>query len=450
MRLTEQIQEAGIVGCGGAGFPTHAKYETDRIETIIINGAECEPLLQNDCYLMRHMAAELVRGAGLLLEGTSAKECVFALKESYREETDALRAAIQISGGPIRLHLMKSYFPAGDEQLMVYEVTGRIVPPAGIPIEAGCVVTNVATLLCIAQAWEGIPFTQKYLTVTGEVARPIIARVPVGTPVSECLRLAGGVVTDPYVVVNGGPMMGKIMTAEEAELACVTKTMSGLLVLPSDNAMVRRSQISIKTMQNRAMSACIQCSFCTQLCPRHLLGHPLEPHRIMRRIASGQAFEDLLEDPVIQSVALCSSCGVCEVFACPMGLMPRQVNVRLKEQLAKKGIRYTRPDGDLKANKERQDRKIPADRMARRAGMQSYLDIRIDTLEILPPEEVKEVRIGLRQGIGAPSVPAVQTGDLVKCNQTIALCPDGKLGSALHASIDGRVTVTDTQIMISR
>lgn len=114
-------------------------------------------------------------------------------------------------------------FPAGDEQTLVYEVTGRVVPPAGIPIRVGCVVSNIATILCIHQALADLPFTQKYLTVTGEVHEPVIVKAPIGTPVRDCIELAGGPAVSDYVVINGGPMMGKLMTREQAENAFVTK-----------------------------------------------------------------------------------------------------------------------------------------------------------------------------------------------------------------------------------
>ena len=329
MNLAETIRAAGIVGCGGAGFPTHVKYTGGQTETILVNGAECEPLLATHRYLMRHFAREIVSAAAALGRETGAKRCVIALKAAYTAERAALEAAIAEQAAPVALHLLESFFPAGDEQSLVFEVTGRVVPPGGIPLAVGCVVNNTATVLCIHHAMEGRPFTQKYLTVTGEVAAPCIVKAPVGTPVEACIALAGGTPLSDYAVVNGGPMMGRPMTREEAGHAYVTKTMSGLIVLPPDSPVVRRAQTQPEHMVNRARSACIQCSFCTQLCPRALLGHPLQPHRIMRRLAAG-GLEALLDTPEGRSAALCCECGICEIYACPMGLQPRQVNAALK------------------------------------------------------------------------------------------------------------------------
>lgn len=446
MQLPDQIRRAGIVGCGGAGFPAHVKYSAEGIETILINGAECEPLLQTDQYLMRNKAKELIDAAGLLLAETKAKRCVIALKHSYMREIQALEEAIAKQTASISLHQLESFFPAGDEQTIVYEVTGKVVPPGGIPIQVGCVVSNIATLYGIYEAAAGIPFTQKYLTVTGEVEKPVITKVPIGTPVSECLRLAGGTTLKDYVVINGGPMMGKLMTREEADQAFVTKTMSGLIVLPADSSIARGAEVTVRQMLNRAKSACIQCSFCTQLCPRNLLGHPLEPHRIMRKLASCQDMAELSDDPDVRNAALCCECGICELYACPMGLQPRRVNSILKEAYAKAGIRYQRPEGSWEAMPERELRKAPTGRVAARAGVKRYETIHIDTL--MEPEVGGYVCLSLKQGIGAASSPIVKNGERVQTGQLIAACPEGSLGSELHASINGIVTVLADSIEI--
>lgn len=445
MQLTELIYQAGIIGCGGAGFPTHAKYN-GTIETIIINGAECEPLLQTDRYLMRNKAGELIKAADMLLRETGAGGCVIALKASYTREIGALEEAIRSLGSKVRLHRLESFFPAGDEQTIVYEVTGKVVPPAGIPLNVGCVVNNVATLYSIYEAMEGRPFTQKYLTVTGEVKHPVIAKVPIGTPVGECLKLAGGPLLWDYVVVNGGPMMGKLMTKEEAESAHVTKTMSGLIVLSTDSSIARRSEVTLKHMLNRAKSACIQCSFCSQLCPRALLGHPLEPHRIMRKLSSCRDLTEILDDQDVRNAALCCECGICEVYACPMGLQPRKVNSLLKRELAGAGIRYQRTEGEWKPDPNRNMRKAPTARVASRAGVAAFEEIRIDELKEITPALSGTVRLALRQSIGAPSQPIVKDGERVKEGQLIAVCPEGSLGSALHASISG-VAVLEEQYL---
>ena len=179
MDLLNCIKEAGIVGCGGAGFPTHVKYSGGGVEYLIINGAECEPLLRTDRYIMKHLGERVVSAAEAVQELLGAAQCRIALKKTYTEEIKALEKVLKAKNSRVELAKMDSFYPAGDEQTMVYEVTGRVVPPAGIPLDVGCVVSNVATMLGISDAMEGKPFTEKYLTVTGEVRNPSVLHVPV-------------------------------------------------------------------------------------------------------------------------------------------------------------------------------------------------------------------------------------------------------------------------------
>lgn len=145
MTLLEQIKEAGIVGCGGAGFPTHVKLNCT-VEYLIINAAECEPLLRTDRFLMLHKAREIVTAAGMIGDMVQAGKRYIVLKETYSEEIAALEAAITELHSPVKLYKMKNFYPAGDEQIMVCDVTGRTVPPSGIPLDVGAVVSNLATV----------------------------------------------------------------------------------------------------------------------------------------------------------------------------------------------------------------------------------------------------------------------------------------------------------------
>lgn len=447
MNLTEKIAAAGVVGCGGAGFPTHAKLK-GAIEYLIVNGAECEPLLRTDRYIMTNKAPELVAALQALKRELSIEHCVIALKDSYREETAALTKAIEEAGAEIRLHHLGGFYPAGDEQTIVHEVTGKVVPPAGIPIAVGAVVDNVATILAIYDAMQNRPLTHKYLTVTGEVARPTVLYVPVGTSFSRCIELAGGALHRDYYVVSGGPMMGKGMTKQESEGANVTKTTSGILVLPAQGYHAAQGDISVKHMLNRASSACIQCSACTQLCPRHLLGHPLQPHMIMRRMAMCRDLDSMLDDPVVQTAQLCCECGVCEAYACPMDLQPRKINAMIKKKLAASGFRY-RPPADTQwvPDENREMRKVPSKRLAARVGALDYYSYEIKDLIA---DEPSQVQIPCKMHIGAPARPVVSAGEFVTGGQLIAACPDGALGANIHASISGQVVSVGDNIVIRK
>jgi Na+-translocating ferredoxin:NAD+ oxidoreductase RnfC subunit len=237
--LVEAVRAAGVVGAGGAGFPTHTKLAA-QVDTVIANGAECDPLLQCDQRLMESRAAEMVRGMQLTMDATGATQGILALKDEYTTATSALRRAIAAADTKADLSLlqMESRYPAGDEFVLVFEATGRIVPETGLPLHVGCLVQNVQTLFNIARAAKGAAVTHRLLTVAGAVARPVTLWAPVGTSLRDVLRWAGGILpprwsqrtASDYSVVVGGPMMGKVAkTLDEP----VTKTTSGLIVLPN-------------------------------------------------------------------------------------------------------------------------------------------------------------------------------------------------------------------------
>ena len=226
----------------------------------------------------------------------------------------------------------------------------------------------------------------------------------------------------------------------------MTKTTSGILVLPADSGPARAAAVDLRRMVSRARSVCIQCSSCTQLCPRHLLGHPLEPHRIMRRVAMGGPLQALLGEPEIQNAQLCCECGVCEVYACPMGLFPRKINQAIKRELAAAGIR--RPvdvDGACHPRTGREERKAPSQKVAARAGVGKYDGYELRELLVGQPDRVE---IPLKIHIGAPAVPVVAAGDRVAEGRVVALPPEEALGAAVHASITGRVASVGVRIVI--
>lgn len=444
MSLKDKVRDAGVAGCGGAGFPTAVKLG-GTYEYLIVNGVECEPLLRTDRYIMRTFADRIVSAVSAVQKELAIPNAVIALKHNYTQEIESLKNAIKAAGASVTIHQLESFYPAGDEQTLVYEVTGRIVPPGGIPGKVGVVVDNVGTMLAIQDALENVPFTRKYLTVNGDVAKPAVLKVPVGTSFKKCLELAGGTLSDQFVLVSGGPAMGRIIKQENLEKEFVTKTTSGILVLPADGYHASYQDMNPIHMLSRARSACIQCSFCTQLCPRALLGHPLKPHKIMRKMAVSADIPSVLDDPEIQEAQLCCECGVCEIYACPMGLQPRRINGLIKRELAKNGIKFNAGDIALASDPERETRKAPSKRLAGRMGLASYYDTDIKTFI---EYQTDQVSIPLKMTVGAPCVPCVKKGDKVKAGDVIAQVPDKALGARIHASIDGRVSAVDDKITI--
>lgn len=433
--IVNKVKAAGVVGAGGAGFPTWAKL-AGGVDTIVVNGAECEPLLRVDQQLMERSPEAMLRGLEAVLAATGARGGVIATKAKYKGGIAALQK--HLNPARVRLHLLDDFYPAGDEQVTVYEVTGRLVPQGGIPLKVGCVVVNVETLLNVAAALDGAPVTGKYVTIAGEVAQPATLRLPVGTSVAAALQLAGVKTTAGMRVIDGGPMMGKLVESLEQP---VTKTTKGLLVLPEDHPVIRKRLQSCERIIRQARSACIQCRFCTDLCPRFLLGHALEPHRVMRAVRNVEAAPDSLK-----MAFACTECGVCEQYACFMDLSPRKMNALIKQELAAKGIKPDAPPAQPVPATMREHRKIPVKRLVTRLGLDSY-----NKPAPLSGEEVAvaQVVLPLKQHVGAPGKPVVEPGQLVRRGDLVAAAPAEGLGANIHASIDGRVVEASGRIVLA-
>lgn len=439
MDLLEQIYNAGVIGAGGAGFPTHKKLNC-KVEYFIINAAECEPLLQTDKYIIRNFSHEIIKAVEATAAEVGAEKAVIGLKKKYISEIEVLNKAIKDLNSKVKLHYLKSIYPAGDEHVLVNDVTKKVIPPGGIPLNVGAVVSNVGTVLNIYEAMNGLPVTEKYVSVLGEVNNPKILKVPMGTSVLECIKAAGGASIKDFVLIMGGPMMGRLVLGDDIGKRTITKTDGGIIVLPKNHYLVMQRQVPIKHLINRAKSACIQCSACTEMCPRHLLGHPLRPHKIMRAISTtddyGESFKEAL---------LCSECGICEMYACPMGLSPRRINVFLKGKLRKKGIKYPAEAKEYKIRDYMDYKQVDVSRLVGRLNVSDYMMTNINKAEEYIPVEVS---IPLKQHIGMPAKPVVNAGDSVTKGQLIASVKYEDMGANVHASIDGTVISVDHNIVI--
>jgi len=208
MNLVDQVKDAGVVGAGGAGFPTHIKLQS-RVEYLLGNGAECEPLMHKDRELMKNFTAEIVKGMQLASEAVGASKIVIGVKAKNKSAIDALQD--EINNTNINIKEFGDFYPIGDEYELVYGITGRLIPPQRLPLDVGCVVNNVETFYNIYQASLGLPVTETFLTITGEVKKPLSTHVPVGMTVSDVLELAGGANIADFAVMESGLMMGKMV-----------------------------------------------------------------------------------------------------------------------------------------------------------------------------------------------------------------------------------------------
>lgn len=435
-KLSRILRENGIVGAGGAGFPTYGKL-SDKADTILMNCAECEPLLKLHQQLLQTHPREIMQAFALIAETVGAKEAVIGIKKEYTGTIEALKEYIDEFSG-MRIHELPGAYPMGDEVVLIYEALGRVVRPGGLPIECGVAVFNVETLYNVYRAvWENQPVNEKYVSVVGEVEHPVTVRVPVGISVGETVAMAGKVTVEDPVYLLGGPMMGNFGTAAQP----VTKTTNAVIVLSRNHPLVLKKQSRFSVDVARAASSCCQCQTCTDLCPRHNLGHPITPHLFMRS-AANRDFKDLA--PFLDTM-FCSSCGVCELYSCPQGLAPRSMIAEYKAGLRREGIKP--PLRQAAPVKEaREYRKVPEERLMNRLGLARYnrpapLDDRA-----VP---CREAKILLSQHIGAPAKAVVSVGDTVEKGSLIAAAADG-LSVNIHASIAGRVAeVSDRYILIS-
>lgn len=431
--MVELVREAGVVGAGGAGFPTHVKIDA-KVDTVIANGSECEPLLHGDQHLMKAEPQRIIEGLDAVARHTGAERGIVAIKAKYAEAKAALKEAMT---GRERLEIfeLQDFYPAGDEFSLVYEVTGRLVPEGGIPLQVNVLVNNVETLYNIANAIEGIPVTHKIVTVTGAVAKPLTMKLPVGTSYAEAIKLAGGATVEDYVLLDGGPMMGKVV---EEPSSPITKTTNGVLLLPRDHRWVRKLIAEDRTAFKFSM-VCCHCNMCTDICPRNLLGHEIYPNRTMRAMA----LSSVIDISSYTNAFLCCECGLCD-FICPLDLLPREVNVILKRRLSEAGVRNPHRRSDLKPSPFRDYRKVPTDRLLLSLGLKGF-DSPAPMADF--QYEPEQVKIPLKQHIGAPAIPTVHVGQKVELGQPIGEIPEGSLGARVHASIPGTVISVDERFI---
>jgi Na+-translocating ferredoxin:NAD+ oxidoreductase RnfC subunit len=425
----ERIEELGIVGAGGGGFPAAVKFKT-QVSLVIANAAECEPLLHKDKELLLHASEPFLRGMRLAMELVGAREGVVGIKEKYHEIIEMLERVVPAG---IRVQPLPDCYPAGDEFLLVHMVTGRVIPPGGLPKDVDAVVANVETLINIAV---DRPVTHKYLTVAGAVETPVTLRVPIGITIGEVIEAAGGAAVSDFGVLLGGVMMAKPAASLDVP---VTKTTGGIVVLPATHSLIQRHNAPWLHVARIGRSACDQCRFCTEFCPRFLLGHPIEPHRAMQSLGFATG-----SDAAVATL-YCCECNLCTMFACPEDLDPKTVCVQNKPLARERGLTFKGDPKSIEPHPMAEFRRVPMRRLIARLGLGEFRNEGPLVDREFAPQKVK---IPLKQHAGAPAVAQIRTGDRVHAGDMLAVPPQGKLGARVHASIDGVATVTDDAVVI--
>lgn len=424
--LQKLMRDNGIVGCGGAGFPSYAKLNKNA-DTLIINCAECEPLLRLHRQLIEKKACEIMQTAELIAQTIGAKQVIIGIKAAYEKAVNELKANID-KFPLVKLSLLKEVYPAGDELVLIYETTGRVVQPGKLPISVGVIVYNVETIYNVYHALKGKPVTHKFVTVTGEVKEPKTFYAPIGSKIYGLVKRCRGATIENPAFLIGGPMMGFLGNDQDV----VTKTTNAIILLPQNHPVVLRKRTKVIYDLKRAMAACCQCNYCTDMCPRHLLGHPIDPASFMRVVSN----EDHTNSKPYLDIKYCSGCGVCEAYACQQGLSPRNLINAVKNRFKAAGVTYPPFEGEAKPIVDRELKRVPLPRLRSRLELDEYNNpapIYVD------PINAKEVVIKLNQHIGVPAQAIVKVNDLVKEGDKIASAQSESMSVNIHASIDGTV-----------
>ncbi len=307
--LQNVIRQCGIAGLGGAGFPAHVKLQEgveNSVDTLIINGVECEPYISCDDRLIREKAVYVVAGARMIRHAVQAKHCVIAVEDDMPEAYETLAAEIQ-DDYDIELLKVPSRYPAGGEKQLIQLLTGKQVPSGGLAIHIGVVVHNVATAAAVYRALSrGEPMISRYVTVSGKVKEPRNVQVLLGTPVSDCLKLCGYEKENETRIILGGPMMG--MHVKDEKLP-ITKTTNCILVLDREKPVVELP--------------CIRCDRCSDVCPVKLM--PQELYRFTKADLFNQAKDYHLFE--------CIECGCCS-YSCPSNIPLVQYYRYAKQEIA--------------------------------------------------------------------------------------------------------------------
>ncbi|NPV79137.1 MAG: electron transport complex subunit RsxC [Firmicutes bacterium] len=293
--LINLIREAGIVGLGGAAFPTYFKLTPPpgkKFDTLIINGSECEPYLTADQRIMMERPEDAVLGARILMKATGVKQAFIAIEDSKPEAIAAMEKAVSKAKGIQVVPLMAKY-PQGAEKQLIKVLLGREVPSGGLPVDVGAVVSNVGTAVAVANTLKtGMPLIERVVTVTGRpLKEPSNLLVKIGTKVSDLVNECGGFVREPAKVIVGGPMMGIAQFTLDIP---VTKGVSGILFLDADETSLEEP------------GPCVRCGKCVENCPMRLL--PL----FISQYADAGRFDDAAAYGALD----CIECGTCS-FVCP-------------------------------------------------------------------------------------------------------------------------------------
>lgn len=292
--LISAIKDAGIVGLGGAGFPTHVKFnvDTDKLEELIINGAECEPYITSDNRTMIDRAEDISVAISYFQTYLGLRKIIIGIEKNKPEAIESMKA-LASSNSIISVKVLPSLYPQGGEKVLIYHTTGKVVPTGKLPIDVGCIVANCSTVADIGRYIKtGMPLVERCLTVDGSaVMNPMNVIAPIGTPLSEVFAFTGGFKSEPGKILYGGPMMG--ISVPNAEVP-VLKNTNAILAFNKKDSVLRKPE------------PCIKCGRCINICP-----FGINPPALARALRTHNT-----DDMVKFGAKACMECGCCS-YVCP-------------------------------------------------------------------------------------------------------------------------------------
>jgi len=439
---------------------TGTDHINEKCRTVIVSALKDNPLSFAEEYLLQREWPKIIDGLKLLMVNHHAEKGIIAVSKSDRPVIADLKHCVEDCDN-IDLFFVDNFYPAADQAILIYEITGQLFSRATPAALSGSLVYELRTVINICEAvTEKTPVTRRLLTCTGEVALPSLVLGHLGVSFREVIELCGGATIDEYVILSGAPARGAITTDIDTP---VTRSTTTITVLPADHELVKERFQTIGAQIKKSKSVCNQCSFCTELCPVYLLGGKLYPHLIMRQIAYGLAEPE----EVILGALLCSECGICEVFACPHKLSPRAVNREIKERLKQEAEPECLLDGQINGNKgddrisdqtdgqisgklqphsNRDYRKVSFERLADLFSVGPYAEPpKMELLETSPGQ----VELLFQEMSAAGVLPRVKPGEEIAQGSLVA---ETKMptGGGLHTSISGKVTFLNKERVIIR
>ena len=373
----------------------------------------------------------------MAMESTGAKRAVIAIKSCDEDIVESFRKLLKKESF-IDLYLLEDYYPVGDEHLLVYEVTRKVVPQGGDPLDIGIVVDNALGFAQVYQGVHGKPVTERPVTITGEVERPQVVWVPIGTPYEEVIKLAGGIKLNPkdVVILDGGPMKGKVISQLQEGIG---KTTTAVLVLPKCHIVSKVKQKTLSQMVKENQGVSGESSKVADLCPRYQLGHDIYPDRAFMNIH----FPESLRPSDVESSFLCNGCSLCDYMGSDVSTFsPRLVYQGLRKELKKRGVSAPQRRSDIKVREGIRNNRVSTAHLRKRINVDHYEQDKMFIGEKKLPEVV---RIPLLKHKGSPARPVVFEGQPVRMGDVVAFSPPNELGTTCHASITGKVGEVNEQ-----